>query len=143
MHVLAHRSVAHGIGARSAGRRHAADRGVRARIDRKEKAGALELGVELLARNARLHAAIEILGVDFEHAIHLRQVDADAAVQRRNVTLERRADAERDDRDARRMTQAHDRRHLLVRTRETRRRRAAPRRPGPRHGCDARAPLAW
>ena len=125
-HVLAHRAVAHGVGARRARRRHAADRRVGARIDREEEARALELGVELLARDARLHAAVEVLGVDLEHAVHLRQVDADAAVQRGDVAFERRADAERDHRHARRVAQAHDRRDLLVACAGTRRRRAAP-----------------
>ena len=59
-HVLAHRAVADGVGARRARRRHAADRRVGAGIDREEQAGALELGVQLLARDARLHAAVEI-----------------------------------------------------------------------------------
>ena len=87
-------------------------------IDREEEARALELRVELLAQHARLHAAVEILGVDLQHAVHLRQVDAHAAVERGDVALERGADAERDDRHPRRMAQAHDRRDLLVGVRE-------------------------
>ena len=78
----------------------------------------LQLGVELLARDARLHAAVEILAVDLEHAVHPRQIDAHAAVQRRDVALERGADAERDHRHARRVAQPHDRGDLLVRLRK-------------------------
>ena len=117
-HVLAHRAVAHGVGARRARRRHAADRRVRAGIDREEESGALELGIQLLARDTGLHAAVEVRVVHFQHAIHLRQVEAHAAVQRRDVPLERRADAERDHRDPRRVAYAHDRRHFVVRVRE-------------------------
>ncbi len=117
-HVLAHRAVANGVGARRARRGHAADRRVGAGIDREEQARALELGVELLAQHARLHAAVEVLGVDLEHAVHLRQVDAHAAVERGDVALERRADAERDDRHARRVAKPDDRRDLVVRVRE-------------------------
>ena len=40
-HVFAHRAVAHGVGARSARRRHAAERRVGARIDREEESRAL------------------------------------------------------------------------------------------------------
>ena len=87
-------------------------------IDREEEAGALELGVELLARDARLHAAVEVLGVDLEHAVHLRQVDADAAVERGDVAFERRADAERDHRHARRVAQPDDRGDFVVGVRE-------------------------
>ena len=86
-HVLAHGAVAHGVGARRARRRHAAERRVGARVDRKEQACALELGVELLARHARLHAAVEVGGVDLEHAVHARQVEAHAAVAARRRAL--------------------------------------------------------
>ena len=84
----------------------------------KNRPVSLKLGVHLLARDARLHAAVEVLGVHFEHPVHLRQVDADAAVERGDVPFERRADAERDDRHARRMAQSHDGGDLLVRVRE-------------------------
>ena len=72
----------------------------------------------MLASDAGLNAAVEILGVDFEHAVHLRQVDADAAVERGDVPFERRANAEGNHRDTCEMTQAHDRRNLLVGVRE-------------------------
>jgi len=72
----------------------------------------------LLARHAGLDAAIEIVGVDLQHTIHLREIDADAAVQRGNVAFERRAHTECDHRNTRQVTQANDRRHLVVRARE-------------------------
>ena len=75
--VLAHRAVAHRVGARGARRRHAADRRVGAGIDREKQPGALELGVELLARDARLHAAIEV-GV-----VHLAARGSSATGRRR------------------------------------------------------------
>ena len=130
-HVLAHRAVAHGVGARRARRGHAADRRVGARVDREEQAGALQLGVELLAGDAGLHAAVEVVDVDLEHAVHPRQVDADAAVERRDVAFERRADAERDHRHARRVAQPDDGRRPRRSCAERRRRRAAPRRRRP------------
>ena len=117
-HVLAHRPVANGIGSRRACRGHAADRRVGTRIDRKEQSGSLELQVQLLAGDACLHAAIEIVAVHLEHTIHLREVDADASVERRDVSLERRADAEGDHRYARLVALTDDRRDLLVRARE-------------------------
>ena len=78
-HVLPHRPVSHRVGARGARRRHAAERGVGAGIDREEQAGVAQVFVELLARDARLDGGVEVLGVDPQHAVHLRQVDADAA----------------------------------------------------------------
>ena len=51
-HVVAHRPVAHRHGAGGAGRRHPADRGVGAGIDRKEQAGVRQRRVELLAGDA-------------------------------------------------------------------------------------------
>jgi hypothetical protein len=49
---------------------------------------AFELGIELLARDARLNAAIEIGLVDFQYAAHLRQIDAHAAIKCRDVAFE-------------------------------------------------------
>ncbi len=116
--VFAHRPVAHGIGTRRSRRGHAADGRVGARVDGEEQARALELRVHLFASNAGLHAAVEVLRVDFQHAVHPRQVDADTAVQRRHVAFERRSDAERDHGNARGVTQPDDRRHFLVGVRE-------------------------
>jgi hypothetical protein len=74
--------------------------------------------VQLLARDARLHAAIEILGADLEHLVHLREVHADAARQRGDVAFERRPDAERDHRYPRGVAQPDDRGDFVVRPRK-------------------------
>ena len=97
-HVVLHRAVAHRVGAGGARRRHAADRGVGAGIDGKEQAGVAQMVVERLAGHAGLDDAVEVLGVDGEHAVHPRAVDRDAAVQRVDVAFERGAGAERHDR---------------------------------------------
>src|SRR5207237_752402 len=76
----------------------AAERGVGAGVDREEQSGIAQIFVELLARDARLDGGVEILGVDAEHPVHLRQVDADATLQRCDMSFERGAGAERDDR---------------------------------------------
>jgi hypothetical protein len=99
-HVLAHRPVADRVGARGAGRGHAPERGVGARVDREEEPGVLDLGVQLLARDARLHGAQQVLGRDRQHPVHARDVDREAALDREQVALERGADPERDDREA-------------------------------------------
>ena len=97
-HVLAHGAVAHRVGPARPGRCHAADRGVGARIDREKQAGIAQIFVELLARHAGLDAAVQVLGVDLQHRVHARQVDAQAAVERRDMAFERCAGAEGDDR---------------------------------------------
>ena len=96
-HVL-HRAVAHRIGAGGAGRGHAAERSVGAGIDRKEEPAVAQMLVELLPGDARLDDAIEVVGVDGENIIHAREVERDAAMGRVDMALERRADAERNDR---------------------------------------------
>jgi hypothetical protein len=63
-HVLAHRAVAHRVGAAGARGRHAAEAGVGARVDREEQALVADLAVELLARDAGLHGDRQVLGVD-------------------------------------------------------------------------------
>ena len=55
-------------------------------------------GVELLARDPGLHAAVHVLGMDRQHAVHACEVDADAAMDRQRIALQRGAGAERDDR---------------------------------------------
>ena len=103
----------------------------------------LSSAFELLARDARLHAAVEIVGVDLEHPVHLRQVDADAAVERRDVALERGTDAERDHRHARRGAQRGRSPRPPRCCADTRRCRAAPRRRVPRHAHAARGSPRW
>ena len=66
----------------------------------KEQSGVAQVGVERFARDAGLHDAIGVVGVDGQHLVHARQVDADAAVRRADVTFERRARAVRDHRNA-------------------------------------------
>ena len=52
--------------------------------------------VQRLAGDAGLDHAIEILGVDFQHLVHVAQIDADAAGRRVDLALQRGAGAERD-----------------------------------------------
>jgi len=56
--------------------------------------------VELLARDARLDHAIEILRVHRQHAVHVAKIDRHAAIGRIDVAFERGARAEGNDRDA-------------------------------------------
>ncbi len=97
-HVVAHRAVTHGVGARGAGRGHAAEGGLGAGIDREEQAGVAEMLVEHLAGDARLDDAVEVLRVDGEHPVHAGEVDRHPAARGIDVALERRADAEGDHR---------------------------------------------
>ena len=64
----------------------------------KEEAGVVQIVVELLAGDAGLDDAIEVLGVDGENLVHPRAVERHAAVRRVDMALERGADAERNDR---------------------------------------------
>ena len=68
-HVLAHRAVADGVGPRGAGRRHAAQRRVRSRVDREERAVAADALLQHRARDAGLHGDVEVLDA---HAQDLR-----------------------------------------------------------------------
>ena len=114
-HVLAHGAVAHGRGARGAGGGHAADGGLLgAGIDREEQAHVAQVVVELLARDAGLHHAVEIALVDGEHAVHAREVEGEAAHRRIDVALQRGAGAERDDGHAVGARHVDDVAHLLA-----------------------------
>ena len=66
---------------------------------------------------AGLHGHVHVLDRQPQHAVHLAQVDRDAALHREHVALERRARAERDDRDAVAVARLDDRRRLLGRAR--------------------------
>ena len=99
-HVVLHGAVAHRIGARGAGRGHAAERGVGAGIDREEHALVAQMLVELLAGDARLDDAVEVLGMHREDAVHVAEIDRDAAGRRVDLAFERAAGAERDHRHA-------------------------------------------
>jgi hypothetical protein len=60
-----------------------------------------------------LHADVEVLDRQAQDAVHLAHVDADAALQRLDVALERRAGAEGHDRRTVAGADADDRRGLL------------------------------
>ena len=74
--------------------------------------GAVQRGVERLARHARLDLRVHVLVVDGHHLGHLRQIDADAAVGGEDVAFERAADAEGDDRHPVFAAQVNDLDHL-------------------------------
>ena len=98
--VVAHGAVAHRIGAGGPGRGHAAERGVGAGIDREKHALVTQMLVQRLAGDAGLDHAVEVVGVDLQHPVHVAQVDADAAGRRVDLPLQRGAGAERDHGDA-------------------------------------------
>ena len=115
-------------------------RRVGARVDREEQAGALDLFVELLARDARLHGHRQVLGVDRQHLVHAADVDADAALHRQQMAFERGADAERESPARRTGSPASRRRPRPACSRRTPRRPAAAPRRTTRRGRAARAP---
>ena len=94
-HVLAHGAVAHRIGAGGARRGHAAERRIGAGIDRKEHALVAQMLVQGFAGDAGLDHAIQILGVDFQHPVHVAKIDANASGGRIDLPLQGRAGAER------------------------------------------------
>jgi hypothetical protein len=53
--------------------------------------------VKLLVGDAGLHRRVEVAGIDLHNPVHRREVEADPAPQRRNVTLEGRPGSERND----------------------------------------------
>ena len=73
----------------------------------KEQPVSRKCSFERLARHAGLDDAIEVFGVNREHAVHARQSMRDAAVQRVDMAFQRSADAERDDRRVMRGADAH------------------------------------
>ena len=107
-HVVAHGAVAHGGRAGGARGGHAANRRVGARIDREHQARVSERLAELQSRDAGFNRRVQVLGADAQDAIELAQVDRDAAFHGVHVAFERRPGAERDDRDLKAMTDAHD-----------------------------------
>ena len=117
-HVLAHRAVAGRAGARGGGGRHAAERGVGAGVDGEEQPVLPEPLLERQPVHARLHAAVEVLGVDLEHAVHAGEVEREPAVDGQHVALERAAGAPRDHRHAVLGAGAQDRGDLLGGVRE-------------------------
>jgi len=77
--VFADRAVTHGCRAGGSCGGHAAERGIGAGIDREHQAMLFEFAVELHARDASFDAAVEVVGVDFQDAVHARHVERDAA----------------------------------------------------------------
>ena len=71
--------------------------------------------IQLLARDACLHATIKILRVDFEHFGHTRKIEADAAINRFEVPLKRGARAIRNHRNARGVAELQNTRDFFVR----------------------------
>ena len=67
---------------------------------------------QLQAGDAGFHRRVEIRVADAQHAVHLAQIDADAAAQRVHVSFERGAGAERHDRQLKALADAGDLRHL-------------------------------
>ena len=117
-HIVLHGAVAHGIGAGAARGRHAAERSVGAGIEREEQALVAQMLVELLARDAGLDHAVEVLRIHRQHAVHVAKIDRHAAMGRIDMALERRAGAEGNDRHAVRGADAHDVLHVIGRLRE-------------------------
>ncbi len=99
-HVLAHRPVADGGGARGAGGGHAADGGVGAGVDGEHQAGVLQACFQRLPGDAGFHGDVEVVLADAQDARHAGEVDADAAADGVDVTFHRAAHAEGNHRHA-------------------------------------------
>jgi hypothetical protein len=69
-------------------RGHAAERGVGAGIDREKHALVAQMLVQRLAGDAGLDHAIQIFGVDFQHVVHVAEVDANTAGRRIDLPLQ-------------------------------------------------------
>jgi hypothetical protein len=89
--VLTHRSVAHGHRPGRARGGHTADRGISPWIHSEEHAFVPQARIERTARHARSDHDIQILPRRRGDRVHLPHVDADAAGQRRHVSLKRGA----------------------------------------------------
>ena len=74
--------------------------------------------IELVAGDARLDQAVEVLGVDLEHLAHLREIERDPAAERRDVALERGARPVGDHRQAMAGADLDDGTHFFGRMRE-------------------------
>ena len=111
--VFAHRAVAHCVGARGAGGRHAAQRCVGTGINGEHQAGGAQVFVQLFARYARLDNGIKVLCVYLKDLVHAAGINADPAVDRHNMTFQRSADAIGNHRAFVFRTNAHDLRHFF------------------------------
>jgi hypothetical protein len=88
--------------------RHAANRGIRARIHHEHQAGVLQVRVQLAVREAGLDRDVHVVGTEAQHLRHARQIDRHAAADGVHVPFERTADAEGDDRRAVPHADLHD-----------------------------------
>src|ERR1700691_1143393 len=88
--------------------------------------------VELFPRDSRLDDAIEIFGVNRNDAIHVAEIEADAAARRVDLAFQRSSGAEADDRHALIRAQTHDLLHLFGRLRKHHRIRRLIGNPGER-----------
>ncbi len=99
-HVGAHLPVARRRRAGGVRRRHAADRGVCARVDGEEEPVLAGGAVQLHPGDAGLRDGGEVAGGERQDPVHPGEIERDAALDRDHVPLEARARGERRDGDA-------------------------------------------
>jgi hypothetical protein len=116
--VLAHRAVADGRRARCARGRHAAERRIRSRVDRKREPRVSQRLLQLQPRHARFDGRVEILDAHAQDPVHAAEVDRDAAAHGVNMALEGGAGAEGHDGDAMARTDSQDRGDFVGRRRK-------------------------
>ena len=97
-HVVFHGAVANRVGTRSARCCHAAEACVSTRVNRKKQPGVAQVLVQRLACHAWLHSYRQVFLMDLDDLVHLRHIDADAAVRGVKLPLQRRSRAKRDHR---------------------------------------------
>ena len=81
-------------------------------VDGEHEAGVAQGPRQLEAGDAGFHGRIEIRVADPQHAVHLAEIDADAAAQRVHVSFERGSGAKRHDRQLKTLADARDFRDL-------------------------------
>ncbi len=87
-HLIAHRAVAHRRCPAGPRCGHTTERGIGAGIDGKHQAGGAEFGVQRLARAARLDAHQHVVGHNFQHRVHVAEVDRNAAARGRGMAFQ-------------------------------------------------------
>ena len=87
-HVVAHGSIAHRGRAGGARGCHTPERGVRTRIDGEEEPVAREALIERHTAHPCLNDDQQVIGADIEDRVHLRQVQAHAAVDRQHMPFQ-------------------------------------------------------
>ena len=113
--VRPHLAVAHRCRPRRVRGGHAAERGVRARVDWEEEPVLAGSALEHASGNARLDRRDQILGLQRQDAIHAREVEADAARVRDHVPFQAGARSEGDDGHAVLLGEPQHVRHILGR----------------------------